>query len=367
MTPETAWLLLATVPGVGPTRFWRLVSRFGSAEAVLGAPELDLVAIGKCPPDVASAITRAGARERDLLARVEELRGRGIRLAMPLTSESGSTLPLSESGGKPALSPPNGPPHSISAEQPYPALLAGRRAPPPVLFIWGAITEADSRAVAVVGSRRASEAGLDAARAIASQLAGAGVTVVSGLALGIDTAAHESALDSGGPSAGSGLGLNARPEGSPLRFGRGEPRAESRGGRTIAVIGSGIDRIYPPANIGLAQRIADSGAIVSEFTPTAPVSREGLLARNRTIAGLARAVIVVQTRDPGGAVVAAQHAREFGVPALVVVEETWEEDFLRGAEAVRALHATVVSAERAAEEAIASLEREPVSPQPSLL
>ena len=327
MTAETAWLLLASVPGVGPTTFWRLVSRFGSAEAVLAASELELAGIGKCSPDVASAITRAAARERDLLARIEELRVRGIGVA---------TAPaLSERGGKPALSPPNGPPHSTLADHAYPALLRRRRAPPPVLFIWGAVTEADSRAIAVVGARRASEAGLDAARSIASQLAGAGVTVVSGLALGIDTAAHESAVE--------------------------------KGARTIAVIGSGIDRIYPPANTGLAQRIAANGAVVSEFTPTAPVSREGLLARNRTIAGLSRAVIVVQTRDSGGAVVTAQHAREFGVPTLTLVQEGWEEDYLRGAEAVRALGAIAVSTDRAAEEAIASLEREPVSQQSTLL
>jgi DNA processing protein len=310
MTPDPAWLLLAAVPGVGPTTFWRLVSRFGSAQAVLAASELELVGLGKCSPDLASVIAGARRREQRLLAQVEALRERGVTVAM---------APAPDSPGDPA----------------YPALLAARRAPPPVLFVWGAITEADARAVAVVGSRRASDAGLRAARAIAGALARAGVTVVSGLAFGIDTAAHESALDSGG--------------------------------RTIAVIGSGIDRIYPPANIALAQRIAASGAVVSEYAPDVQVSREGLLARNRTIAGLSRALVVVQTRDPGGAVVAAQHAREFGLPVFAVVEPEWEADFQTGAEAVRALGAAVVSAEQAAAEALASLERRQVSEQRPLL
>lgn len=310
MTANPAWLLLATVPGVGPTTFWRLVSRFGSAEAVLAASEMELVGVGKCPPDLASVIVGARRREQRLLAQVEELRERGVTV---------TTAPAADSPGDPA----------------YPALLAERRAPPPLLFVWGAITDADSRAVAVVGSRRATEGGLRAAQAIAGELVRAGVTVVSGLAFGIDTAAHESALENGG--------------------------------RTIAAIGSGIDRIYPPANIALAQRIAASGAVVSEYAPDVQVSREGLLARNRTIAGLSRALVVVQTRDPGGAVVAAHHAREFGVPIIVVIEPDWDAEFAAGAEAVRGLGAAVVSTKQAACEALASLEREQVSEQRPLL
>jgi DNA processing protein len=314
MTAGTAWLLLATVPGVGPTTFWRLVGRFGSAEAVLGASELELVGMGRCSPDVASAITRVGAREGAVLDRIEKLRASGVRVALaPGAAERGEA----------------------PADIAYPALLAARRAPPPVLFVSGEIAEGDARAVAVVGSRRASEEGLRAAGAISGQLARAGATVVSGLALGVDTTAHESALESGG--------------------------------RTIAVLGSGIDRVYPPANLHLAERIAAQGAVVSEFAPSVPVSREGLLARNRTIAGLSRAVIVVQTRDPGGAVVAAQHADEFGVATIAVTHESWGDEFARGAEAVRALGGSAVDAAAAADEALALLEREPEPAQPSLL
>jgi DNA processing protein len=161
----------------------------------------------------------------------------------------------------------------------YPPLLAMTPVPP-TLHVCGALLPDDALAIAIVGSRRATAYGLEIAEQLASDLAARGVTIVSGLARGIDTAAHRGALASGG--------------------------------RTIAVLGHGIDRRYPPENRALADEITAHGALVSQFLPgTLPLARN-FPARNRTIAGLALGVVVVEAAERSGALITAGAAGEFG-------------------------------------------------------
>jgi DNA processing protein len=174
----------------------------------------------------------------------------------------------------------------------YPALLAATPAPP-TLWVCGTLLPTDGLAVAIVGSRRATTYGLDVAERLSADLAARGVTIVSGLARGIDTAAHRGAL--------------------------------AAGGRTIAVFGTGIDRRYPPENRTLADEIAARGALVSQFEPGTPPYMGNFPARNRTIAGLALGVVVVEAAERSGALITAGAAGDFGrevfaVPGRITTE-----------------------------------------------
>jgi len=165
---------------------------------------------------------------------------------------------------------------------------------PPFLFVRGTLSALDERSVAVVGSRQASAEGRQRARELATDLARAGVTVVSGLAAGIDTAAHTAALDAGG--------------------------------RTLAAMGTGIDRVYPARNETLAARIPASGALVSQFWPGAAPSKENFPMRNVVSSGLAMGTLVVESSATGGARMQARLALEHGkrlflVESLVAAEE----------------------------------------------
>jgi DNA processing protein len=162
----------------------------------------------------------------------------------------------------------------------YPALLRAIPDPPTALFVDGDITALWHPHVAVVGSRRATPAGVDNARAFALAFGAAGLGVASGLAAGIDTAAHRGALDSAAP--------------------------------TVAVIGCGPDIVYPRANAGLAARIAAAGAIVSEYPPGTPPLTEHFPARNRLIAGLSLGTLVVEAAERSGALITARLAADAG-------------------------------------------------------
>jgi len=167
----------------------------------------------------------------------------------------------------------------------YPALLAA--VPPrPLLHVRGALSAADALAIAIVGSRRATPYGVEIAERLAADLAARGVTIVSGLARGIDTAAHRGAL--------------------------------SVGGRTVAVLGSGIDTVYPPENRALARAIADQGALVSQFPVGAPPLPANFPVRNRTIAGLALGVVVVEAEERSGALITAGFAADLGRDVFAV-------------------------------------------------
>jgi DNA processing protein len=165
---------------------------------------------------------------------------------------------------------------------------------PPFLFVRGDLSEVDNRSIAVVGTREASDAGLDQATRLARGLSVNGVTVLSGLARGIDSAAHRSALASGG--------------------------------RTVAVMGTGIDRMYPKENSALAEEILTSGALVSQFWPTAPPTRFSFPLRNVVMSGMAIGTVVVEAGATSGARLQARHALEHGkrlflVRSLVLHEE----------------------------------------------
>ena len=174
----------------------------------------------------------------------------------------------------------------------YPALLGPTRAAP-TLFVRGELLESDSLAIAIVGSRRPSPYGVEIAEQLAGDLAARGITIVSGLARGIDTAAHRGALEAGG--------------------------------RTIAVLAHGLDRCYPPENRSLADRIEGAGAVVSQFMVGARAERWHFPERNRTIAGLALGVVVVEAAERSGALITAGAAGDLGrevyaVPGRVTTE-----------------------------------------------
>jgi DNA processing protein len=168
----------------------------------------------------------------------------------------------------------------------FPAQLGVIPEPPEWLYVRGALVREDALAVAVVGSRRATEYGEGVAEGLSAQLAARGITVVSGLARGIDSAAHRGALRAGG--------------------------------RTIAVLGSGADVIYPPENRRLAALIERGGAVLSQFAPGTPPLPHHFPLRNRVIAGLALAVVVVEAAERSGALITARVAAELGREVMAV-------------------------------------------------
>src|SRR5881396_3144859 len=166
----------------------------------------------------------------------------------------------------------------------YPALLGA--IPPPPLFVRGELVDDDTLALAIVGSRRPTPYGLAVAERLASDLAARGLTIVSGLARGIDAAAHRGAL--------------------------------AAGGRTLAVLGCGLDVVYPPENRALARAIETQGALVSQFAPGVPALAGHFPARNRTLAGLALGVVVVEAADRSGALITAGFAGDLGREVFAV-------------------------------------------------
>ncbi len=177
----------------------------------------------------------------------------------------------------------------------YPDLLRKIHDPPAILYVKGTLLPEDAAAVAIVGTRSASPYGLETARRLAMDLAGCGITVVSGLAEGIDAAGHEGALEAGG--------------------------------RTVAVVGHGLAHLYPPQHRKLAQRIAGNGCLLSEFPMEAEPRPWHFPQRNRVIAGISLGVIVVEAPLKSGALITARHALEqgrevFAVPGPVSSERS---------------------------------------------
>lgn len=252
------WVHLHLVPEVGAVTYRRLIARFGGPAGALAAGEAELRAVEGVGPAKAAAIVRGrDAVDPDAeLARAEAM---GVEI---LTLESPG----------------------------YPAPLRYIHDPPALLYVRGRLAEGDSLAVAVVGSRECSVYGLEQASRLGAAMAAAGITVVSGLAKGIDTAAHNGAL--------------------------------SVRGRTIAVLGSGLAEVYPPENKGLADRIAAAGAVISEFPLTARPAGHHFPMRNRIISGLSLGVLVVEAPLKSGSLITASLAVEqnrevFAVPGRV--------------------------------------------------
>jgi DNA processing protein len=247
------WLALRVIPLVGTVTFHRLLSHFGSPARALQASGDELRQVpGLNTAAIASLLT---FDPRPIAER--ECRGierSGVRLV---------TCRMEE----------------------YPPLLREIHDPPPFLYVKGSLAGLDT-ALAIVGSRRASSYGVTTTRKLAAALAGQGVAVVSGLARGIDTAAHEGVLQ--------------------------------EGGHTVAILGCGVDVIYPPENRRLYGELAERGAVVSEFAlGTRPVP-ENFPRRNRIISGISRGVLVVEATERSGSLITAQFALDQGRDVFAV-------------------------------------------------
>ena len=248
MTRTEAYLALNLLPKIGPVRVRRLLEIFGSPERILSARPNEIRNVDGFGDELAQTICR-WEESIDLqreLRRIEELK------LTVLTQDD-------------AL---------------YPPLLKEIHSPPLVLYVWGELTPRDFNAIGVVGSRQATHYGLQCAKKMSFQIAFAGYTIVSGLARGIDTAAHEGALASKG--------------------------------RTVAVIGSGIGKLYPPENQALAERIAEQGAVVSEFPVDYNPDKQSFPLRNRIVAGWCSGLLVVEAPARSGSLITAQQAADMG-------------------------------------------------------
>jgi DNA processing protein len=183
---------------------------------------------------------------------------------------------------------------------------------PPLLFVMGGLLDSDQRAVSVIGSRQASDAGLATARAVSEALARAGFTVISGLAAGVDAEAHRAVL-----------ALQAsRSERSTGPASRREPVAA----RTIAVLGTGLDRVYPPEHVELQAQIARSGALVSQFWPGSPPTPRSFPARNAVMSGMSLGSVIVEASEHSGTRIQARQALAQGRLVVLmrpVLRSTW--------------------------------------------
>jgi DNA processing protein len=254
MDPQDALLALHLVPTLGPVRGRRLIDAFGSAENVLRAPVSELEQVHGIGPHLAREIASAlesGEWEKER----ERIVGHGAWFLTEL-------------------------------DPVYPRLLRTLPNAPLGLFVRGELSGGDTHAVAVVGSRKTTPYGMETSKRMAFQIASAGWTVISGLARGIDTAAHQGAL--------------------------------AAGGRTVAVIGSGLADLYPPENELLAERICASGAVVSEFPMRFPPNPQTFPYRNRIVAGWCQALLVVEAGLQSGALITANLAGEYGRSVLAV-------------------------------------------------
>jgi DNA processing protein len=244
-----ACIALNMLPTVGPVRLRNLLEVFKTPERVLAAKRSELRKAEGIGGEVADQISNWESIV-DLSAELERVREFG---ATVITQASAS----------------------------YPKSLREIHAPPIVLYIWGELQDRDQHAIGIIGARRTTHYGTESAKKLAYQIAYAGLTVISGLARGIDTAAHQGAL--------------------------------AAKGRTIAVIGSGLAKLYPPENRALAEKIRDgNGAVVSEFSMEIEPDRQTFPMRNRIISGWSHGVLVVEAGSNSGALITASQALEQG-------------------------------------------------------
>jgi DNA processing protein len=249
MNSTEACIALNMLPTVGPVRLRKLLEVFKDSPRILAAKRSELRMVEGIGNEVADQISNWESIV-DLAAELKRVREFG---ASVITQESPS----------------------------YPKSLREIHAPPIVLYVWGELQERDHHAIGIIGARRTTHYGTESAKKLAYQLAYAGLTVISGLARGIDTAAHQGAL--------------------------------AAKGRTIAVIGSGLSKLYPPENRGLADKIRDgNGAIVSEFSMEIEPDRQTFPMRNRIIAGWSHGILVVEAGLNSGALITASQALEQG-------------------------------------------------------
>lgn len=242
-----ALLRLHLTEEVGPVTFANLVDRFGSPDAALGASEAQLRAV----PGIGEVTARKIIESRDrvdVAGEMELLEKHGVRVLTPNDAE-------------------------------YPRPLKFIHDPPPVLYVQGELREQDTVALAIVGSRRCSRYGFEQAERFGHLLARAGLTVVSGMARGIDAAAHRGAL--------------------------------AGGGRTVAVLGCGLAQTYPPEHVELREQITAGGAVLSEMPMRADPEARNFPRRNRIIAGMTLGTLVVEAASRSGSLITARMATEF--------------------------------------------------------
>lgn len=256
LSPSESLLVLNLIPGLGSVRIRSLLECFGSAEMVLAAPQQLLERVPRMGPKLAAAVAswrQCTDWQRECACAADC----GVRIVTLLDDD-------------------------------YPLMLRRMADPPVVLYVRGAwLSDDDARAVSVVGSRQATPYGMTQARRFGRELADAGCCIISGLARGIDTAAHWGALDAGG--------------------------------RTIAVLGNGLSRIFPPENAELAECIANGhGAVISEFPMLMAPSRTSFPQRNRIVAAWSQATLVVEAPQRSGALHTAKLAGEYGRSVFAV-------------------------------------------------
>ncbi|MCL4508888.1 MAG: DNA-processing protein DprA [Chloroflexi bacterium] len=251
------WVALSQVPGLGPVKFNRLLTYFGSTVAAWEAPPRQLLDAGLDTRTVRALEERRlrQAPDRDL----QTIVGRGV-IVLTLADER------------------------------YPRLLREITAPPPVLYVKGSLEASDEQAIAVVGTRTCTPYGKMVTEQLVRALVGAGYVIVSGLARGVDSHAHRTAL--------------------------------TEHGRTMAVLGSGVNVIYPSEHRQLAEQVSRSGALISEYPPFAKPERDNFPARNRIIAGVSLGALVVEAGEVSGALITARMALEqnrevFAVPGSI--------------------------------------------------
>lgn len=246
-----AVLVLSALPGVGPVRFNRLTEHFGGPEKVFSASRSDLLSVRDIGKETAEAILQ-WEQHFNLSRELQLMERSGVR-------------------------------YVIRGESGYPRSLSLLGDAPPGLYVKGEVPPVLS--VAIIGTRRPSIYGRGIARKFAAELARAGACVISGLARGIDTEAHEGALE---------------------------------GGKTIAVLGCGIDYVYPPENRQLYERIANSGALISEFPFGRKPDAQTFPQRNRLVSGISDGVLVVESDTRGGSMITARFAAEQGRTVFAV-------------------------------------------------
>ena len=262
MDDKKYWIGFNLIKGIGAVRMQGLVAYFGELESAWRASPADLAGAGLGLKLIERVVT---ARDSVDLDRVwEKIEKQGIKI---LTWQDES----------------------------YPQRLKEIDQPPPVLYIRGEYLPDDLFAVAIVGTRRVTPYGRQITEELSSFLAANGLTVISGLARGVDAIAHQTALKAGG--------------------------------RTIGVLGSGVDKIYPPEHRGLAEQMMEQGAIISDYSPGTPPEASNFPPRNRIISGLSLAVVVIEAGETSGALITAEFAAEqgrdvFAVPGSILAPQS---------------------------------------------
>jgi DNA processing protein len=262
MDDKKYWVGFNLIKGIGAVRMQALIQHFGGLESAWKAAPADLAGAGMSLKLIERIVQARAQVDLDKVwTRIES---QGIKI---LTWE----------------------------DEAYPQRLKEIEQPPPVLYVRGEYLADDLFAVAIVGTRRVTPYGRQITEELASYLAGNGITVISGLARGVDAIAHQTALKAGG--------------------------------RTIGVLGSGVDKIYPPEHRQLAERMLESGSIVSDYAPGTPPDASNFPPRNRIISGLSLAVVVIEAGETSGALITAEFAAEqgrevFAVPGSILAPQS---------------------------------------------